>query len=198
MMMRTRWQARRVAWLTGLAVVVGLSAGCGAIQSTEGAASNDANATTVAQPVQLPIPGHPAPSFSLTNLSTGQAVSLQQLLGKQPLILNVWASWCGPCNAETPDLVKAAAKYGNQVQFVGVNLTSLDSPVKEKAFVEKYHIPYTILSDTKGKFYQTYGITAVPTTYVINSKGVVVSVHTGQIASKQALEKIVDEAIAAG
>ncbi|MDQ0191007.1 TlpA family protein disulfide reductase [Alicyclobacillus cycloheptanicus] len=196
---------RQGRWLAAALAAVLLTAGCGVSQ---GGASNSAgeanrsadagtNAATASAPSAIAVPGHPAPAFTLTNLQTGQSVSLSQLLGSKPIILNVWASWCQPCNAETPDLVHAAQQYGQQVQFVGVNLTSLDSADKAKAFVAKYHVPYTVLSDAKGTFYDTYGITAVPTTYVISPKGIVVAVHTGQIVSQQAVTAIVKEAMSA-
>lgn len=124
-------------------------------------------------------------------------MSLQGLLGKRPILLNAWASWCGPCNQETPDLVKLSKQYGTQVQFVGVDLTSLDTVAQAKAFVINYHIPYTVLSDVKGQFDKSYAILSIPTTYVISSKGTVVAVHIGSMTNKM-MNSLVQQAIQAG
>ncbi|WDL96831.1 TlpA family protein disulfide reductase [Alicyclobacillus sp. ALC3] len=192
---------RRQKWLTGGVVALALmfAAGCGTIggggQPT--GTTDNAAVQTTATGAGVPIVGKAAPSFSLPTLNGNQTVSLQSLLGKKPLIINAWASWCKPCNIETPDLVKLSKQYGQQVQFVGVNLTSLDSVAQAKAFVINYHIPYPILSDPQGMFDKTYGILSVPTTYVISSKGKVVDVHIG-IMSKQLMQSLVKQAIQAG
>lgn len=186
----------------GLAALMLVGAvGCGAPgnggnQPSSGA-TGTANVATSKSAVGIPTPGHMAAAFTLPTLNGGQQVSLKQLLGKKPILLNVWASWCHPCQQETPDLVKLAKTYGKQVQFVGVDLTSLDTVAQAKAFVINYHVPYTVLSDAEGALYKAYGIASIPTTYVLSSKGEVVAMHIGAM-TKQEMKSLVQQAITAG
>ncbi|MCY0876806.1 MAG: TlpA disulfide reductase family protein [Firmicutes bacterium] len=124
--------------------------------------------------------GQQAPSFSLLTINH-KRISLSSLLGKKPIIINAWASWCPPCQQETPEFVKAAKKYGHDITFVGVNLTSIDSVSKARDFAHKYHIPYPILLDTKGTFRQAYTVIAEPMTFVLTRKGRVVMVYMGAL-----------------
>lgn len=139
--------------------------------------------------------GQMAPDVSLVSEKTMRDVKLSSFFGKKPLIVNAWASWCAPCQEETPDLVKMDAKYGSQVQFLGVNLTSLDSVQKAKLFATKYAIQYPVLLDTLGTFYRDYTVIAEPMTYVISSTGKVVSIHIGSLQTQQ-IQHLVQEALA--
>ena len=73
---------------------------------------------------ESPLVGHPALNFDLKTLNEQTTVSLHDLLGKQPIRINAWVSWCPPCQQETPDLVVMSKKYASKIQFVGVNMTS--------------------------------------------------------------------------
>ena len=120
-------------------------------------------------------------------------VKLSSYIGKKPLLINAWASWCPPCQEETQDLVKMYTKYGSRVQFLGVNLTSLDSVRNAQSFVKKYAIPYPILLDTRGFFYRNYTVIGEPMTYVISPAGKVLS-HIGALSSSQ-LEQLIQGAL---
>ncbi len=133
-----------------------------------------------------PMTGYRAPSFSLPTFPDNKPISLADYQGK-PLFINIWASWCPPCQAETPDLVKAYAKYGDKVQFIGVNLTSQDSLPDVTAFIEKYGIKYPIALDTKGTVAQQYQAVAIPTSFFVNRQGIIVERSVGAI-SPQVLE----------
>jgi cytochrome c biogenesis protein CcmG/thiol:disulfide interchange protein DsbE len=90
-----------------------------------------------------PVVGKPAPPFTLPALD-GKQVSLASLKGK-PVYLNFFASWCGPCNEEAPDIAKLARKYARGVTTVGVN--ALDGTDHAKAFKAQYKLPYEVLVD---------------------------------------------------
>ncbi|MCL6445073.1 MAG: TlpA family protein disulfide reductase [Alicyclobacillus sp.] len=141
-------------------------------------------AITACAPVSAaPIPGHPAPAFNLPLLGASRSVSLQDLLAQhKPIIVNAWASWCGPCKMETPDLVQHAHAYTGRVLVVGVNMTAQDSVTDAQAFVQKYHIDYAVLMDPQGKFLDAYHIQGFPTTFLLAPNGSVVKVVVGTMS----------------
>lgn len=139
------------------------------------------------QPISVsPLTGYRVPPFSLPSFSNSKLISLADYQGK-PVLINLWASWCPPCQAETPDLVKAYAKYGDKVQFIGVNLTSQDSLPDVTAFMAKYGIKYPIAMDTKGTVAQQYQAMSIPTSIFVNRQGIIVDRYVGEI-SPQILE----------
>ena len=112
-----------------------------------------------------------APDFTVYD-SDGNMVHLSDFLGK-PVVLNFWASWCGPCKMEMPDFEKIYLEYKDDIQFVMVNLTDGARETLETAtaFLDanEYTFPVYYDKDTDAALaYQVYGI---PVTYFINAKG---------------------------
>lgn len=128
------------------------------------------SAAVVAE-VQKPEVGYLAPHFTLTGLDN----QVYKVEGKRtkPVLLNFWASWCGPCRMEAPDLQKLYEKYKNQVDFYGVNATDNDSPEAAAAFVQTYKLTFPIPMDVAGTVSNRYMIQAFPTTYLVDTQGVV-------------------------
>jgi cytochrome c biogenesis protein CcmG/thiol:disulfide interchange protein DsbE len=127
-----------------------------------------------AQPVmaqQRPDVGYQAPHFSLTGMDN-QTYRFSGTREKV-LVLNFWASWCGPCRMEAPDLRKLYLKYQHQVDFYAINVTNNDSLEGAKAFVEQFKLPFPVPLDTTGEVADKYRINAFPTTYIIDKQGVV-------------------------
>lgn len=128
-----------------------------------------------------------APDFTVYDAS-GNEVKLSDFLGK-PVVLNFWASWCGPCKSEMPGFDNLYQKYGDQVQFMMVNLTDGASETVESAssFISDngYTFPVFYDSDSNGAY--TYGISSIPTTFLINKKGELSAYAMGAI-SEEALE----------
>ncbi|MBB5191525.1 thiol-disulfide isomerase/thioredoxin [Silvimonas terrae] len=112
----------------------------------------------------------------------GKPQKLSQYSGKQPLVINFWASWCGPCRQETPDLVKLEQSYHGKVQFVGV---AIDEPAPVAQFAKQYKVTYPILLgsgdalELMTKLGNNAG--ALPFTVVIDTKGNVVVKDLGQV-----------------
>jgi len=115
------------------------------------------------------VPFTVAPDFSL-GLFTGSSFTLSSALttGK-PVVVNFWASWCGPCADEAPVLQDGARRYGDQVTFVGVDVQDLDSDAQ--AFLTKYGITYQNGSGNAGPISVQYGMRGVPETYFIAPDG---------------------------
>ncbi|WNC12317.1 TlpA disulfide reductase family protein [Brevibacillus brevis] len=144
--------------------------------------------------VQKPQVGFQAPHFTLTGLDN----QVYKVEGKRskPVVLNFWASWCGPCRMEAPDLQKLYEKYGGKVDFYGVNVTTSDSPEAAKAFVEAYKLTFPIPMDVAGTVSNRYLVQAFPTTYVVDTQGIVRKKIIGMIDSytlEQELKQVLGE-----
>ncbi len=120
----------------------------------------------------LPVVGHTPPIFTLTNFQ-GQAMSIAQTSGK-PMYINFFASWCPPCQLEAPDLEKMYTKYRGQIQFYGVDMTSSDSVAGAQHFVKEFGLQYPVLLDKKGDVSKLYNVAYLPTSFFVNSQGVIV------------------------
>ncbi|QSO46406.1 TlpA family protein disulfide reductase [Alicyclobacillus mengziensis] len=131
-----------------------------------------------------PYPGYIAPAFTLSELASGTPVSLSEFQGK-PIFINFWASWCPPCQAETPDIVKAYQQYGNQVTFISINLTSGDSIAGVHQFVKRYGIKYPVLLDKNAAASTAYNVLAIPTSLFVNRNGVIVARFSGAIPAAE-------------
>lgn len=127
-----------------------------------------------------PYPGYQVPSFSLQAMEPGKSITLSQFAGK-PLMINFWASWCPPCKAETPDLIKAYQQFGKQVQFLGVNATAQDTETNAKSFIQHHQIPYLVAFDTTNQVVNQFAVNGFPTTVFVNSQGVIVARVEGAI-----------------
>ncbi len=124
-----------------------------------------------------PEPGYVAPNFTLTDFQ-GKSLSLNSFRG-QPVFLNFWASWCPPCRAEAPDLVKMYHKYGARIQFIGVNLTGSDIRANALAFMRQIGMTYPVLMDTTLSVTGQYRVIGIPTSLFINRNGVIVARISG-------------------
>ncbi|WP_124728220.1 TlpA family protein disulfide reductase [Staphylospora marina] len=134
----------------------------------------DSSATPV-----LPEEGYLAPEFRLKDLE-GEEISLEGLRGK-PVFINVWAAWCPPCRAETPDMVNMHKKYGDRITFLGINATHLDDEASARRFVREYQVSYPVLLDKEGTVYRTWKVQALPTSFLIDENGVMAWRKTGAV-----------------
>lgn len=89
----------------------------------------------------------------------------------KPLMINFWASWCGPCHEEAPDLSQVYERYKGKFDLYAVNITKDDSINLVQGFVKKYHYTFPVLLDTKGEAATAYRILFVPTSFLIDRKG---------------------------
>ena len=101
------------------------------------------------------------------------------------MFINFWASWCPPCQAETPDLIKAYKEFGNKVQFIGVNVTAQDSLANASAFVKHYGIDYPVLLDQSNAIANQFQVSAFPTSFFVNASGTIVLRVEGAVTPQQ-------------
>ena len=126
-------------------------------------------------PADLPQVGQPAPDFQYT-MPDGSTHTLGQLRGKKVLV-NFWATWCGPCRSEMPDLQKALGEVGDSVVVLGVNKAQ---ELKEIApFADELRISFPLIANQAGDIAGRYGAQNLPTSYFINSDGTIGLRKTG-------------------
>lgn len=114
-----------------------------------------------------------APDFTLSKLD-GDVISLSELQGKK-VILNFWATWCPPCRAEMPDMQKFYEQVaGEEVEILAVNLTESETSREDiDAFLAEFGITFPIPLDVESEVASTYQAYSIPTTYFIDSKGII-------------------------
>jgi thiol-disulfide isomerase/thioredoxin len=105
--------------------------------------------------------------------------SLRLQVEGTPLVVNLWASWCIPCEGEAPDLEAAAARYGDRVQFLGVDV--MDNRGDAQSFVHTHDWPYPSVFDPSGAIMTHLGITGPPATFFYAADGSLVRRVPGQI-----------------
>lgn len=122
---------------------------------------------------------YPAPDFIMLDME-GNEVALASFFGK-PIILNFWASWCGPCKMEMPDLQKFYEEYGENVHFLMVNCTdgSRETVDTAKAFLEDSGYTFPVYFDTTSLGAYTYGASSIPLTYFIDGEGNLLAYYRG-------------------
>ncbi len=152
-----------------------------------------------------PFMGKPAPAFTLDDLS-GKKVSLESYKGKA-LLINFWATWCGPCKIETPWLIDLRNKYAGQgFEVLGISTEGDDLKKDDKAgwakdkaaiakFVTEEKMPYPVLIDGDSLSEEYGGLDAMPTSFFVDRKGNVVAAQMG-LTSASEIENNIKKALA--
>ncbi|PKB61912.1 MAG: hypothetical protein BZY79_01450 [SAR202 cluster bacterium Casp-Chloro-G4] len=126
--------------------------------------------------------GKPAPPMAFTTFN-GQRFDLQELQGK-PVVINFWASWCGPCRQEATVLERLWQTYGDSdVVFVGVDIQ--DSEKDARAFISEFGVSYPNGMDADGRISIDYGVIGIPVTFLVDRDGVVARRWVGGVRQSQ-------------
>ena len=122
----------------------------------------------------------PAPPFAAERLDRpGSVLDLAETLGRRPIVLNFWASWCVPCRIEAPVLRDAERRYRGRVLFVGVNVQ--DTRAGAERFLAAFFWTFPNVRDARGAIARRYRVGGLPTTVFVNARGEVVRLHTGPL-----------------
>lgn len=114
---------------------------------------------------------------------------LRALLG-YPVVVNGWASWCGPCKFELPFFQRQAQRRGARVAFLGVNVE--DTPSAARRLTALYPLPYPSFEDPRGDIVERFGARGLPVTVFYDARGRRQMVHQGYFPSEQALSDAID------
>ena len=128
--------------------------------------------------------GKTAPDFEGELLSGGK-FTLSDYIGKRVIILNFFATWCGPCREEMPELERFYAKHRKEkLILVGIAEESEKEAVSK--FVQNYKLTFPVIIDEKGKIGRKYGVTSYPTTVMIGAQGSILLYEIGMISNTEA------------
>jgi peroxiredoxin len=145
--------------------------------------------------IPAPRQGFMAPDFALPSFA-GENLRLSELRG-QAVIVNVWASWCPPCQAEMPALQKVYEDYHDQgVEILGVNAANSDKEADARAKAAGWGLTFPLLLDFTGEVSRQYQIQSLPTTFFIDGQGVVRNVVVGGPMSEALLRIEVEKLLA--
>lgn len=148
--------------------------------SSEAASSQDSQASTSSQASSQPEKVL-APDFLVYDRE-GNEVRLSDFQGK-PVVLNFWASWCGPCLLEMPDFNEKYQELSGEVEFMMVNMTdgSRETVESASACIDGKAYTFPVYYDTDSNAAMTYGVSSIPNTYFIDSEGYAVAQARGTI-----------------
>lgn len=122
--------------------------------------------------------GADAPVVTIPTLD-GDSVSLGQYIGKRPVLLEFWATWCKVCEALLPRLRAAHQEFGKDVEFIGINVAVNQKPDRVRRYVETEKPPFRTLFDTKGTAARPYGAQTTSYIVIIDRAGKIAYTGTG-------------------
>jgi thiol-disulfide isomerase/thioredoxin len=142
--------------------------------------------------LSMPVPAAPkgqAPDFRLPG--TKSEIKLAAFRGK-PVYVDFWASWCGPCRKSFPWMNEIQEKYGNKIKVIAINLDQ--ERAEADKFLKQNPPKFTIAFDPSGKTAEAYKVKAMPSSYLIDPNGRIVSSHAGfRSQDKQELERLIQQ-----
>ncbi len=133
------------------------------------------------------VKGQAAPNFDLA-LDAGQYTDLASFAGR-PVVINFWATWCGPCQEEMPQLVKAAADNPD-LAVIAVNVQETRSQVEP--FAQKFGMDLPIVLDDVGRVRELYQVKGFPTTYFVDRNGKIAATFAGPLTPKALADRLAE------
>jgi cytochrome c biogenesis protein CcmG/thiol:disulfide interchange protein DsbE len=137
--------------------------------------------------IKSPLIGKEAPVFSLPVLGSTETMALSSYRGK-PVVVNFWATWCVPCKQEHGLLLQAAARYGENVQFIGI--VYQDTEEKIKAWLGSQGTAYPTLIDMGSRAAIAFGVYGVPETFFLDSQGIIVDKYAGPLPAAYLVDRL--------
>ena len=176
----------KVTWLCGFLALILLIAGASVLYNrmNEDSAPPPVAATSpeeTSETEQDAVEPIAAPDFTVID-SDGNSVALSDFKGK-PVIINFWASWCSSCQSGMPDFDTAFQLYGEEIQFMMVNMTdgSRETVESAKACIADASYTFPLFFDTEYSAAMAYSVTSIPATYLVNANGNLVAYGIGPL-----------------
>jgi thiol-disulfide isomerase/thioredoxin len=187
---------RKAAFILGALAVTALLV-VGLLQASgKDSASGSAPKALSRAEVSRPLPGAPAELAALrtrvNELHRGGAkafdAQLRALRG-HPVVVNLWASWCGPCRFELPFLQRQANEHGDRIAFLGIDVG--DNRGDARDFAERYPMPYPSFEDPDRELLGRYAAKGLPSTAFYDAKGELVLLHQGLFPTEEKLAEAI-------
>ncbi len=128
------------------------------------------------------------PDVTLDCLGSDRTVNLRRLGGAKPVLLNLWASWCGPCRAEMPALQRIHADLRDRLLVLGVNTRDFERPAR--ATIQETAISYASVSDPEEKVRKGLGAIGPPVTVLLDTTGAIRYQHVGELTEQELRDAI--------
>jgi thiol-disulfide isomerase/thioredoxin len=122
--------------------------------------------------------GSPAPAVTIADLD-GKAVDLGSVIGKKPVLLEFWATWCALCRALLPQLGRVRQAFGDRIELVGVNVTVNDSKDRVRRYLDEHHPPFRVLFDDRGVGARAYDVPGTSFIVIVDRSGQVAYTGSG-------------------
>jgi thiol-disulfide isomerase/thioredoxin len=130
-----------------------------------------------AQEAGIPV-GTQAPAVAVHDLD-GKSIDLGQYIGRKPVFLEFWATWCESCEALLPRVRAAQAAYGSKIEFIGINITVNDPPERVRRYIETHKPPFRTLYDDEGNGTRAFEVPATSYVVIMDRSGKVAYTGTG-------------------
>ena len=171
--------------IISVGVLIGMGLGAlfisGLVLATNSFSQPEAGMSEEVDSGDAPQVNAPAPDFEIENLR-GEKKHLSDYQGKV-VVLNFWATWCGPCKDEMPFFQEIYEKYASEIAVLAVN--NQETVDKVSPFVEELGLTYEILMDNDGSVATQYQVIGFPTTYFIDPNGIIKFLHVGVLTEEQ-------------
>jgi peroxiredoxin len=134
-----------------------------------------------------------APDFTLDDLA-GKPVALGSYRGKKVVLLDFWATWCGPCKVALPGLQDLSDRYGER-GLVVLTVDQREKPEQVRSFIERKQYSFGVVLDADGEVSDHYGVRGIPTSVLIDKQGIVRSIHVGGFGDEAQMQKLIERLI---
>jgi cytochrome c biogenesis protein CcmG, thiol:disulfide interchange protein DsbE len=119
----------------------------------------------------------------------GPFLAVEEYVGK-PMIINFWASWCGPCYEEAPHLERVWQRYADDILIVGIQTQDREARAAGRAFIDQFDLSFPNVIDNDSRVSIAYGLFGVPETFFVAADGTVVHKHAGPVTEAMMVERI--------
>jgi cytochrome c biogenesis protein CcmG, thiol:disulfide interchange protein DsbE len=135
------------------------------------------------------LPTFELPVYERYAAAYGPFLAVEEYVGK-PMIINFWASWCGPCYEEAPHLERVWQRYADDILIVGIQTQDREARAAGRAFIDQFDLSFPNVIDNDSRVSISYGLFGVPETFFVAADGTVVHKHAGPVTEAMMVERI--------